>query len=407
MNKPNLIQQPLEGIRVVDLTHVLAGPYCTLLMALNGAEVIKIEPPRVGELSRKQLITSKDGREVQHDEVYLHRNKKGVALNLRSDKGKEIFKRLVEVSDVVIENYSPKTMKKLGLGYEELKRINPRVVYTSLSGFGHEDIYRGPYSNRPAFNAVIQAMSGIMDMTGEAEGPPQIVGFTVGDLIPAVYAFAATLMALRMRDATGMGQHVDVAMYDCMVSMAQRPVIKYYLTGQMPTRGNLMGGAPFGVFRARDGYVSMAIVGEKMWQRMCELIGCPELLDDPRLQLDRERYRHFDSVLRPLLEKWSADKTRKEVADAFLAADLPAGPIQNAADLIECPHLRARGMIEEFDDPNFGHVVLTGNPFKLSNVAKSVPRPAPLVGQDTDAVLKFVLGMKDEELLRLRESEII
>ena len=401
------IQRPLEGIRVLDLTHVLAGPYCTMLMADNGAEVIKIEPPGVGELGRKQITVAKDGRLVAHDEVFLHRNKKAIALNLRLEKGKDIFRRLVKVSDVVVENFTPQAMKRLGFGYDALKEINPRIVYTAISGFGHDDIYRGPYTDRPAFNPIAQAMSGMMDITGEGGGPPTLVGVPVGDLVPAIFALSGTLMALRMRDQTGVGQLVDVSMYDCLVSFNQRAVFKHYLTGGIPTRGNQGFGSPLGNFKVKEGYVTMTIMGDAMWHRFCLMIGKPGLETDERLTPDRVRGSKYESVIKPILEEWAKDKTRAEVVELFLANDLPAGPVQNAKDIYECPQVNARNMLVEFDDPIAGHLVETGNPFKFSGVAERLPNPAPDIGQDTDAVLQELLSLSDAELANLREEKVI
>ena len=401
------IKQPMEGIRVLDLSHVLAGPYCTLMMALNGAEVIKIEPPKKGELFRKHLVEAKDGRKVAHSIAYAHRGKKAITLNLRSDKGREIFKELVKVSDVVLENFSAQSMDRLGLSYHTLQAINPALVYTSISGFGHNDIYPGPYVDRPAFNLVAQAMSGIMDITGEAGGPPIPTGVALGDLVASVFALAGTAMALLMRNVTGKGQHVDIAMYDCLASFSQRALLRYYLTGDMPTRGDDKRENPLGAFKVKDGYVVMTTMGDDMWARLCTLIGRPELQTDPRLNPDTARGRLYDTVLRPILEEWAKDRTRTEVVNAFQVADLPSAPVQSVADMLECPQLKARKMIQEFDDPNEGRLVLTGSPLKFSEVEEQEPTPAPRLGQDTDEVLQKLLGLSVEELAQLHEKEII
>ncbi len=400
------IKRPMEGIRVLDFSHVLAGPYCTLLMALNGAEVIKIEPPK-GELSRRQLMTTKDGRKVAANVAYAHRGKKAITLNLRSEKGKEICKELVKVADVAVENFSASTMDRLGLGYRTLKEVNPALVYTSISGFGHNDIFEGPYVDRPAFNLVAQAMGGIMDITGEAGRPPIPTGVALGDLVASVFALAGTAMALRMRDLTGQGQHVDIAMYDCLASFSQRAVLRYHLTGEVPTRGDDKRENPLGAFKVKDGYVVMTTMGDDMWGRFCNMIGRPDLRADPRLNPDTARGRQYDSVIRPILEEWARDKTRTEVVDAFLAADLPAAPVQSVADMVECPQLKVRNMIQEFDDPNNGKLVLTGNPLKFSAVEEMKPTPAPLLGQDTDSVLRELLGMSEQQLAQLHEEQVV
>lgn len=401
------IHRPLEGVRVLDLAHVLAGPYCTMLMALSGAEVIKIEPPRVGELFRRHTVMAKDGREVADDIAFLHRNKQAITLNLRAEKGRAIFKRLVEKADVVAENFTPQTMNRLGLGYAVLRQINPGLVYTSISGFGHDDIYQSPYVDRPAFNTIAQAMGGLMDITGEPGRRPIDSGVSLGDLIPAVFALAGTLMALRMRDLTGLGQHVDIAMCDCIASFSQIAVLENYLTGVLPTRHTPMRGNPRGTFKVKDGYVVMTTMGDAMWERLSGLVGRPDLLADPRLLTDKDRGACYESVIVPMLEDWAKDMTRAEVVDAFIAADLPAGPVQSAADLLDCPHMKARRMVLEYDDPNEGHLVLTGNPLKFSAVPETAPTPAPRLGQDTEAVLRGLLGLSDGDLVTLREEQVI
>ncbi|SFZ86026.1 formyl-CoA transferase [Devosia enhydra] len=396
--------RPLEGIRVLDLSHVLAGPYMTLFLAQNGAEVIKIENPAGGDMARRLVARSTDGRDIDHVAAYLNRGKKGLALNLRSDEGKAIFRDLVAKSDIVVENFTPATLKRLGFGYEELKAINPAIIYTSLSGFGHDDIYPSPMMHRPAFNLIAQAMGGIMDITGEADGPPIPTGVALGDLVAGIFALSGTLLALQHRARTGVGQHVDISMYDCLASFSQRAVLRTYLTGEVPTRGRDSRENPLGSFKVKDGYVVMTLMGAPMWQRFCAMIDRQDLLDHPDLNPDAARGARFDTVLRPMLEEWAEDKTRDEVVALFSAADLPAAPVQDAADLLACEQLRARRMIEDVDDPVRGPMVYTGNPIKLSNMREKVPSPAPALGQDTASVLEGLLGLSPDRIAALRQS---
>ncbi|MGV3652514.1 MAG: CaiB/BaiF CoA transferase family protein [Devosia sp.] len=396
--------RPLDGIRVLDLSHVLAGPYMTLFLVQNGAEVIKIENPAGGDMARRLIARSTDGRDIDHVAAYLNRGKKGLALNLRSDEGKAIFRDLVAKSDIVVENFTPATLKRLGFGYEELKAINPAIIYTSLSGFGHDDIYPSPMMHRPAFNLIAQAMGGIMDITGEADGPPIPTGVALGDLVAGIFALSGTLLALQHRTRTGVGQHVDISMYDCLASFSQRAVLRTYLTGDVPTRGRDSRENPLGSFKVKDGYVVMTLMGAPMWQRFCAMIDRQDLLDHPDLNPDAARGARFDTVLRPLLEEWAEDKTRDDVVALFSAADLPAAPVQDAADLLACEQLRARRMIEEVDDPARGPMVYTGNPIKLSNMREEVPSPAPVLGQDTESVLEGLLGLSADRIAALRQS---
>ncbi|RDJ20637.1 CoA transferase [Bosea caraganae] len=401
-----LVTKPLEGVRVLDLAHVLAGPYCTMLMALNGAEVIKVEPLQ-GEMFRHHKLVAKDGRQVTDAVAFLHRSKKAITLDLRTEKGKDLLKQMVATADVLVENFTPQTMRRLGLGYDVLREINPRLVYTSISGYGHDDILKSPYSDRPAFNIVAQAASGLMDITGEPGGAPLAAGLSLGDFVPAVFALSGTLMALRMRDLTGIGQHVDIAMCDCLASFSQIAITENYLTGVLPDRNNLLRGNPRGAFKVKDGYVVMTTIGDAMWARFCTFVGRPELSSDPRFSTDRLRGAQYDTVIEPLLSEWGKDKTRREVVDAFIAADLPAGPVQSAADLLDCPHMKARDMIVEVDDPVHGHLVMTGNPLKFSAVPEATPTPAPKVGQDTDEVLSALLGLREHDIADLRRQKII
>jgi len=399
--------KPLNGIRVLDLSHVLAGPYMTLFLAQNGAEVIKIENPEGGELSRRLLVKTADGRSVDHVAAYLNRGKKGLGLNLRSEQGKAIFRELVKSSDIVVENFTPNTMRRLGFGYDELRAINPRIIYTSLSGFGHDDIYPSPMMDRPAFNLIAQAMGGIMDITGEENGPPIPTGVALGDLVAGVFALSGTLLALQHRERTGVGQHVDISMYDCLTSFSQRAVLRTFLTGDVPTRGRDSRENPLGTFKVKDGHVVMTLMGDAMWARFCELVKRLDLLDHPDFHPDSARGARYDSFIRPLLEDWARDKTRAEVVDLFAAADLPAASVQDAADILACPQLLGRRMIEEVDDPVRGRMVYTGNPIKLSNVEEEPASPAPAVGQDTDALLSGLLNISADEMASLRAARAI
>ncbi|WP_368417092.1 CaiB/BaiF CoA transferase family protein [Falsiroseomonas sp.] len=399
--------KPLEGLRVLDLTHVLAGPYCTLFMALNGAEVIKIETPEGGEMARRLLMQARDGRIVDAALAYQNRGKQSLTLNLRSEEGRAIFLDLVRISDVVVENFSATTMKRLGLDYAALRQVNPRIVYTSISGFGHDDILPGPYVDRPAFNLIAQAMGGIMDISGELDGPPIVCGVPLGDLTAGIFGLSGTLLALRQRETTGEGQHVDVAMYDALASYSQRLVTRYYLTGEVPTRGRDNRENPQGIFKVKDGYVAITVMGDPMWGRFCAMLGRPEMRDDPAMNPDTARGKLYDSVLQPMLEAWAAEMTREEVLGRFRAADLPCAPVQDTHDLLNCPHLKARNMIVEVDDPVRGRIAYTGNPIKLSAMPEEQPSHAPALGQDTDAILSRLLGLDAARLEALHARRVI
>jgi crotonobetainyl-CoA:carnitine CoA-transferase CaiB-like acyl-CoA transferase len=325
-----------------------------------------------------------------------------MTLNLRTDEGKEVFRDLVRNSDVLVENFTAHAMDRLGLGYADLKEINPRLIYASLSGFGHDDLYEGPYSERPAFNLIAQAMSGIMDITGELGGPPIPTGVAMGDLVAGVFTLSGILLALRMRETTQRGQHVDISMYDCLTSFSQRAIQRTYLTGEVPTRGDDQRDTPQGPFKVKDGYIVMSAMGDAMWDRLCTMIGHPEIKDDPRFNPEHARGRAFDDEIKPILEEWAQDKTRDEVVDLFTASHLPAASVQNSRDLLECPQLEARNMIQRIDDPNYGAIVVTGNPIKLSALREAPFRPAPLLGEHTAEILNEVLKLSPVEIEDLR-----
>lgn len=394
---------PLQGIRVLDLTHVIAGPYATLLMALNGAEVIRVERPE-GEIGRRLLIATPDGRKVDATHAYINRGKENIAIDLRHSEGKALFKQLVLKSDVVIENFTAHTMKKLGFDYPMLRQINPRIVYTSISGFGHDDRYPGPYVDRPAFNMIAQAMSGLMDITGEVDGPPIAAGVAVGDYVGGMLALSGTLMALRQREMSGEGQHVDISLYDALTSFSQRAMLRGFLTGHTPTRGDESRENPQGPFKVKDGYVVVVTMGDPMWGRLCQAIGRPDLQHHAEYNPDTARGRLFDDELRPLLEEWARDKTRDEVVAILHEYNVPIAAVQNAADLVTCPQLRARRMVYEVDEPARGRMVYTGNPIKMSAVPDEMPSPATGIGAETEAVLSRVLGMGPEQFALLRAS---
>ena len=399
---------PLEGIRVLDLTHVVAGPYCTVLLADAGAEVIKIERPGAGEMARSlgPFVTNARGEKASGTFLRLSRNKKGFSLDLRKAEGKKIFKELVKIADVVVENFVPGVMERLELGYPMLKETNPRIIYASISGFGHVDIYPGPYVDRPSFNMIAQAMGGLMEITGEADGPPFDCGASVGDIFPGVLTAFGILLALRIRETTGFGQHIDTSMYDAMISLNERAILNYYLTGVIPTRGKEALLMPHGAFRTNDGYVAIAVFTHEQWLGLCRAMGRDDLAADPSLKTGIERAQRA-AFLRPIIEEWTSQKGKNEVTKILLAEGTPAGPVQNARDIIECPQAQARNMIVEINDPVAGKIKLAGNPLKLSMVAEPPLNPPPMLGEHTEELLSGLLGMTSAEIERLSAEGVV
>lgn len=399
--------RPLQGIRVLDLTQMAAGPFATMLFADAGADVIKIERPGSGDLMREFGPFRDPASGIGGGTLRFLRNKRSLALDLSRPAGQELFRELVRHADVVWENYAPGTMERFGLGYAQLREINPRIIYAAISGFGHTDIYQSPWARRPAFDLIAQALSGLMDITGQRDGPPTAVGTIIGDLVPALFSVIGVLMALRMREITGVGQLVDVAMYDAMAALCERPAMTYALTGHITTRGGEVIAGPYDAYRARDGYVVIAAAPAGLWARLCRAIGREDLLADPRLATPGDRAQHNEDVLRPALEAWLGERTVAEACAYLAEHEVPAAPVQNVAQMMACPHIAARHMTLTMEHPVVGTVKLMGNPIKLSAVPEPDVRPSPSVGQHSEEVLRDVLGYDADRVAALRRAGVV
>lgn len=397
---------PLSGIRVLDLTHVLAGPFCSLLLAQLGADVIKIERPDVGDVNRSHGPSRVDdqGRRAHAEIIHLGRNKRSLAMDLSTEAGRDLFKRLAAVSDIVVENYRPTTIDKLGLGYSVLKDVNPRLIYACISGFGHLDVHPSPYWDRPAFNMIAQAMSGILEITGHKDGPPVPTAVALGDFIPALYATIGILAALEYRSRTGEGQMVDVSMYDALIPLTVRAVIKYAVAGQVQKRGEELFNSMMGIFKTGDGYVGTTVVGDPMWKRFCRAIGREDLIDHELMNTDHKRGRNYEAHIRPIVEEWASDKDKHEVTRILLEHDVTAGPVQNTKDVFEDPHVAARNMLVEVGDMVGGTVKVPGLPVKFSAIGDVLPVQASWLGADTARVLHEYLGLDERAIAELERT---
>lgn len=400
------MQRPLEGIRVLSVTGALFGPYCGMLLADLGAEVIKVERPVYGDMNREwgPFFPNVQGPDKSGYFVSIHRNHKGITLNLKNPKAKEILKELVKKSDVLIENFKPGTLDEWGIGYEELKKVNPRLIYACGSGFGHY----GPYSQWPSYDIIGQAMGGFMDLNGWPDKPPCRAGSSIGDIIAGMFLCIGILAALRYRDITGKGQKIDVAQMDSMIAVLENAVIRYTLEGKPPTRIGAKHPTitPFDVFKAKDGYVVIAVGNDAIWKRFCTAIGKPEWIDDPRFATNPLRCKN-EPVLKSLIEEWTQDKTRWDIAKLLLSNDIPSAPVYNVAEAVEDPHTKAREMIVEVDQPQYGKVRIAGCPIKFSETPIKVFKPAPLLGQHTEEVLTNLLGYTKDEIEALRREGAI
>lgn len=392
------MNQALEGLKVLDLTRVLAGPFTTMILADMGAEVIKIEMPGKGDDAREF------GPYVNDESAYfmsINRNKKSITMNLKVRETKEMFLEMVKNADIVVENYRPGTMEKLGLGYEVLKEVNPKIIYAAASGFGHT----GPYSKRAAYDAVVQAMGGIMSITGEAGGRPTRVGPSIGDITAGLYTAIGILGALNYRNATGIGQKVDIAMLDSQVSILENAVSRYLVTGVNPEPiGNRHSSiVPFESFQTSDGDIMVAAGNDVLWKKLCQALGNTVLAEDERFVTNPLRSENYNE-LRPLLAEEFIKKGTKEWLEILEECGVPNGPINNIEQVINDPQVKARDMIVEVDHPKAGKLKTIGVPIKMSETQGSIRFPSPLLGEHTEEVLKDMLNLTDEQIKDLRQK---
>jgi crotonobetainyl-CoA:carnitine CoA-transferase CaiB-like acyl-CoA transferase len=403
----NAVQRPLSGIRVIGLEQYMAGPYCTMLLADAGAEVIKIERPGTGDPRRAMPpFVEKDGIRKAAGFMGYNRNKKSLALDFRGPAGQEIFRKLIENADVLVENLRPGSLDRLGLGYETLKAINPRLVHAVISGFGRLPGYRGPYSDRPAFDIVAEAMSGIMHLVGFEDKPPSWTIYGMADIYSGMVTAYGILQALFMRERTGEGQLVDSAMYDNMLSLNESMVALYSVAGQSPHRGRPRNAYPRGAYPARDGYVAVNVPDERIWQRWCEIMQRPDLIEDPRSNSGtaRSQNREFiDSVI----GDWFAGLTRGEAVEQLNNAGVPSGPVHSAEDVFACPQVKARGMLLPIRDPQVGEFRFARTPPHLSAAADLPTEPAPVLGAHTRTVLQDMLGYSPEDVDNLVSEGVV
>ncbi|MFJ4290855.1 CaiB/BaiF CoA transferase family protein [Cupriavidus sp. NPDC089707] len=379
-NLPDLPDLPLAGLRVIDFSRVLAGPYCTALLGDLGAEVIKVEPP--GGDDYRAVGPFADGKSGLFSA--MNRNKQSIVIDLKTEDGLAVARALCRGADVVVENFRPGVADKLGIGYAALRELNPSLVYASVSGFGQT----GPESHRPAYDIILQAMCGLMDATGAPDGAPTMLGEAVSDAVSGLFASWGVLAALLARERTGRGTHVDVSMFDATLSLSATLVARYAATGLAPRRvGNRHpSSAPFGAYRAADGFYVVAVLNNKLFQALADAIGQPAMARDPRFADDETRCR-FESDLRAMLEGWSATRTVAEVNAVLGAAGIPVAPICNVKEALESEHAAHRRLLTEVPDTGGGTVRLPSQPVKFSAYGANRVTPAPALGQHTEAIL--------------------
>lgn len=392
----------LNGVKVLDLTRVLAGPYCGMMLADMGAEVIKVEVPEKGDDARSNFPL------IHGESAYfmnLNRNKKGITLNLKSEEGKQIFLKLVAQCDVILENYRPGVMEKLGLGYDTLKELNPSLIYGAVSGFGHY----GPYSDRPGYDIIGQAMSGLMSTTGWPDTPPTRTGTAISDVVGGMSCCIGVLGAYVNRLKTGQGDKVDISLVDATVSCLEIINMIYLCTGKAPTRiGNRYEAIyPYDSFQVKDGYVVIACGNDKLFRLLCDVMKAPELIEDPLFSCNNQRVLNHDA-LKLLIEQWLVGRTIDEVVECLLAAGIPVAPINTLDRVAADPHIAvAREMFVECDHPVAGKMKLTGNQIKFSNHKIDTFVHAPTLGQDNDEVLHRWLGLTPADVQALRVNGVL
>jgi crotonobetainyl-CoA:carnitine CoA-transferase CaiB-like acyl-CoA transferase len=392
---------PLAGIRVLDLTRVLAGPFATMLLADLGADVIKVERPGDGDETR-HIPPQRDGE--SHYFLSVNRNKRGIVLDFKDPRGRELALELARASDVLMENFRPGVTGRLGLDYEAVRQVNPEIVYCSISAFGQS----GPLATRSAFDVAMQAMGGVMSLTGEPGGPPMRSGLPLADLATGLFAAVGLLAAVVEKQRTGRGQLVDVAMFDSMAGLLTQYAGRYFMTGESAQRvGNGHPGvAPYGTYEAKDGDIVIANLGERFWPKIARAIGRPDLAGDERFRTNARRVARRGE-LDELINAETRKRTVAEWEAVFETYDVPHAPVLTVQQVLEHPQAKARGMVTEVDHPNLGRTRVTGRAVDLPAHPEPHLRPAPLLGEHTDQVLAEVLGCPAERLRELRDAGVL
>lgn len=389
---------PLQGVKVVDLSRALAGPYCTMMLGDLGAEVIKIEMPGRGDDTRGWGPPFLQGESAYY--LAVNRNKKSVTLNLRSARGRDILFKFIHNADVLVENFSAGTMNKLGLSYDRVREVNPRIIYCSISGFGQS----GPDYQKPAYDLILQGRGGWMSFTGPVGGPPTKVGIAIADLTSGMFAAYAIMVALFHRERTGEGQMIDTSLLDGQVALLTFQAGSYFATGKAPTwmgnRHPML--TPYEPYETADGYVNVAVGNEAMWQRFCQALNLEHLVDDERFRRNSDRLRHREELEAVLSARFRQFKS-EEILSILDAAEIPCGPINNLEQVFNDPQVQYLGLHQKVEHPTIGQLDLTGIPYRFSATPGEIRLPPPLLGQHTEEVL-IAMGFSGEEIEALRRA---
>ncbi|MGE0417091.1 MAG: CaiB/BaiF CoA transferase family protein [Acetobacteraceae bacterium] len=394
---------PLAGITVLDFGQIYQGPYATFLMAKGGADVIKIEPPTGEPLRRRVMAT---GGETTLPMAMLNANKRGITLNLKSPRGKDLLKQMVARADVLLENFSPGTMDDLGVGYDVLKQVNPRLVYATGTGFG----ISGPDRDNLAMDFTIQAVSGIMSVTGQPDGPPTKAGPTLVDFMGGIHLYAAVMTALFQRDRTGQGQLVEVAMQEAVYSSLAASYDYHHKTGKVPPRaGNRQAGlssAPYNTFVTTDGHVAIHVVTEQHWLNLLDAMGRQDLKDDPRFRTHPDRAKHMEET-EAVVTAWTRNQDKASVVATLKGFKVPCAPVRNAIEVMNDPHMHQRGMLQRIDHPSLGEIVVPSSPLRLHGSERVEAVPSPKLGQHNEEIYGQWLGLGAEGVAALKRDGVI
>jgi crotonobetainyl-CoA:carnitine CoA-transferase CaiB-like acyl-CoA transferase len=394
--------KPLDGVRVVDLTRILAGPYCTQALADAGADVVKVEAPAKGDDTRGWGPPFVEGESTYF--LSVNRGKRGITLNLKDPRGTELLWRLLDHADVLVENYRPGTLDRLGFSYDDVHRRRPSLIYASISGYGAD----GPWGGRPGYDAVVQGEGGLMSITGAPDGPPFKVGASLVDVLAGMTAFQGILLALLRRQTTGKGARVEASLLESLLPTLTYQAATWLLAAEVPARlGNRHPSlAPYETFEAADGHVIVGVGSEPLWRSFCAVLGRPDLAADPRFETNARRvasYEALRAVLAPLLRARRVDEWMSTLADA----GIPCGRVRTVAEALEHPQVAARGLLLEVDHPRAGRGRYVGSPIGLDGAGRGSRRPPPLLGEHTGEVLEQWLGLSAEQIAELRGGGVV
>jgi len=392
----------LEGIRVLDLSRIIAGPFCSQILGDMGAEVIKVEQPGAGDDSRTWGPPFKNGESVYF--FCINRNKKSITVNMKDPRGRAIIRELARRSDVLLENFKPGTLAKLGLDWDVLRRDNPRLIFCAISGFGRT----GPAAERGGYDVIVQAVGGLMSITGEPNGPPVKVGVAMTDICTALYAHGAILAALYARDRTGAGQRIDVSLLETQVAALINIASSYLNAGEIPGKWGTahVNIVPYQAFQMKDGYMIIGAANDRLWVKLCEGIGLPEVAHDPTYATNAQRVEHREEIVR-LLEARLATKTRKEWEAILAPLGIPCGPINRMDEVFADPQVQHLQMVMEAEHPQAGTIRMVRNPVSFSRMPVDIRQVPPRLGEHTEEVLRDMLGYSAEEVAALRAAGVI